>query len=635
MAHPDLLQFAGEVSIQAAADGSKTPRVNIVGYTGGLMSIPGWGNIAVDLQGLDASGQIAILADHDASLPGIVGHGTARIVGNQLLVSGELPQVTDAAKQIVELAKGGFAFQASVGVQPITRERIEAGASVTINSQTLTAGGTGLTLIRSGKLKEISIVALGADGNTSVSVAASLKGKKMTLSTSETSGDIKAAWDQPGLTETERVLARWNGMTFNDSNIRQQTERFLNAALGGSLTFADFERELLQARVRDLELKNIRADRPNAPAIQTSERNITESTLEAALLCHLGHENVSAKMLGDAVTQGARNLGLHSVHDIMRASLQHDGVATPIGRNEMIRAAFSTNSVAGILGNVANKISLEAYRAIPSVARVISKKLTANDFKTHTGYRLTGNATFEEVGNGGEIRHGTLGEASFSYKVATFAKMFGLTRQDIINDDLGKFEEVPRLLGRGSAMKLEQLFWTLVLANTGNFFHADNGNFITGAGSVLSITSLAAAVSALRQLVDANGDPISVLPKYLVVPPELEAIADQLFASTNIVYGGDTAVPDSNPFKGKYQPQVSPYLSNVNYAGNSATGWYLFGDPADVAAFGIAYLSGQENPTIEQAETDFDTLGIQFRGYHDFGVCQVDHSGAVKSKGAT
>ena len=74
-------------------------------------------------------------------------------------------------------------------------------------------------------------------------------------------------------------------------------------------------------------------------------------------------------------------------------------------------------------------------------------------------------------------------------------------------------------------------------------------------------------------------------------------------------------------------------MSNANYSGYSATGWYLFGAPTDVAAFGIAYLDGKETPTIEQADTDFNTLGIQFRGYLDMGVCQIDAAGAIKSSG--
>ncbi len=55
-----LLFAATEVEIVAA---SKVPTVNIVAYTGGLMSVSGWGPIVVDLKGIDASAeQIGILA---------------------------------------------------------------------------------------------------------------------------------------------------------------------------------------------------------------------------------------------------------------------------------------------------------------------------------------------------------------------------------------------------------------------------------------------------------------------------------------------------------------------------------------------------------------------------------------------
>ena len=93
-------------------------------------------------------------------------------------------------------------------------------------------------------------------------------------------------------------------------------------------------------------------------------------------------------------------------------------------------------------------------------------------------------------------------------------------------------------------------------------------------------------------------------------------------------------MPGANTFFGLAEPIVSPYLSNGNYSGYSATAWYLFGTPSDVAAFGIAYLDGKETPTIETADTDFNTLGTQHRGYFDFAVCQIDEKGAVKAAGA-
>ncbi len=630
----DLLHFQAGIEIRAAE--GKQPTFSGVVYSGGPMRVAGFGQVVVDIAGADLSGAVPVLVDHGETIDGLVGQGTATAHNGTILAHGTLTTATEAGAKVVALARSGVSLQASIGFAPDRREFIHAGATIMVNNQTITAGAGGLTIVRSGRLREISLVPIGADPDTNISIAAS-RGGKATSMPNETTITTP---DQPGMSAPQRVLARWTAATFHNAHIRQQLEPCLTAALSGDITFDDFDREVLRAQLRDAQLTAARSERPQGPAIHSSSRDLSGDAAEAALLCHLGHEGAAVKTLGEQATQAGRSLGLHSLHDILRAKMQHEGIDVPAARNDMIRAAFSTASIAGILGNAANKISVEAYRAVPSVARMVAKKLTANDFKDHTGYRLTGDSTFDELGPGGEIKHGSLTESSFSYRVATHARMFGLTRQDVINDDLGKFEEVPRLLGRGSATRLESLFWTLVLANTGSFFGAGNNNYIDGADTALSITGLAAAVTALRQLVDSNGDPISILPKYLVVPPELEAVADQLFASTNVVVSeastaSTVTVPDSNPFKGKYQPQVSPYLSNANYSGYSATGWYLFGDPGDVAAFGIAYLDGVENPIVEQADADFNTLGIQFRGYHDFGVCQVDSNGAVMSKGTT
>jgi len=74
-------------------------------------------------------------------------------------------------------------------------------------------------------------------------------------------------------------------------------------------------------------------------------------------------------------------------------------------------------------------------------------------------------------------------------------------------------------------------------------------------------------------------------------------------------------------------------LSNSHYTGNSSKAWYLLADPGDLPVIEVAVLNGQESPTIETAEADFSVLGIQMRGYHDFGVALQDARGGVKAKG--
>ena len=120
----DLSLKCSSVNVSAAA---KTPTINVLAYSGGMMSVPGWGPVVIDLAGLDLSNpHVGILSDHDASLKGIVGRGQAVVRDGKLLVMGTLADATEAAKQIIALAKTGFAFQASVGVSPTETKRIDS-----------------------------------------------------------------------------------------------------------------------------------------------------------------------------------------------------------------------------------------------------------------------------------------------------------------------------------------------------------------------------------------------------------------------------------------------------------------------------------------------------------------------------
>lgn len=438
----------------------------------------------------------------------------------------------------------------------------------------------------------------------------------------------------PTPTDAEQIQAAWDATTFHytDTTGYEHAQQALVAARAGKISFGDFQRELAEARANDSELYALRQSRPKAPATGGGSGVPSSQAVQAAAFLHVGHEAAGLDALGEQAMEAGRQLRCRHVLNLCEAALVAEGRDVPSHRDQMIRASFSTTNLPGILGNVANKILLDSYKAVPSVARIVAKKLSANDFKTHTGYRLGGDFTFQKVGASGELKHAVPSESSYPYSIDTYGRIFSLTRQNLIGDDLSAFEEIPRLIGRGAAVALEHAFWTLVLANTSNFFHTDNSNAI---GDSLDIDGLSAAVTAMRQFVDGEGVPVLVSPRYLVVPPELETTGDSLHTSTNIVVAGDTDVeqPDGNPHKGKYQPLVVPHLSNSNYTGYSTTAWYLFGIPDDVAAFGIAYLNGQESPVVEDAPLPGDVLGQAWRGYLDFGVCQIDAKGAVKSTG--
>ena len=436
---------------------------------------------------------------------------------------------------------------------------------------------------------------------------------------------VQAAWDS----------AQWH---YTDTGQYKHAHQAMVSAAAGRLPFEEFQAELQTCLMNDAELARIRAERPKAPAIHGSSRDYNPSSMavpEAALLCHLRAERVAAEVFGDQVTQAARDLHATSLVEILQAAFHAQQLTPPQGRDNLLKASFSTASIANVVSNVQNKMLLDQWQRLPLLSMKLAKQVSSKDFKQSTAVRLgVRSVAFDELGEGGEIHHGHLSDDAATFQLATYAKMYAVTRTALVNDDLGALADLPAAIARGAGLKLENLFWTLVLGNAGSFFGAGNSNYLT---DVLGTTGLAAAVKIMRNLVDADGEPMLVSPKFLVVPPTLEQTADTLYSSLNLAITGspDVEKPEGNPFLNKYEPVVSPYIENSNYTGYSTTQWYLFADPAagGAAAFLVAFLNNQTSPVIEQEDVSFERLGTQFRGYLDMAVAQLDVQGAVKSAG--
>ncbi|MDD4888322.1 MAG: hypothetical protein PHU85_00195 [Phycisphaerae bacterium] len=670
-APPAAIELAPEPVdwIQAAEGDPDAPkRFSMVAYTGGPMRVSAYMSpIVVDLAGLKAAAdEIPNLLNHD--LGQIVGHSQVEISAQRVKLAGVISGGGPAAQEVLVASRRGFPWKASIGARPEKVEYVEQGASAKANGRTFQGP---VQIIRAATLFEVSFVAVGADARTNVNVAAagaaSTKERNMDpkfsewlkangYDTPETLSEqqlvpLRAAFDAAqrppaGTAEASpkpdvHAIAAEALAEFRKGQAAE-TDRVARIRKACAGRHPEIEAKAIAdgASAEAAELEVLRAERPKGPAIHGSAPAPDQKVLEAGiLLAVMADEGRLVKAYGDQVLEQAHKFRRIRFKELMRICCAIDGHQVPqfdASSAELVKAAFSTVSLPGILSNVGHKVMLEAYTAVPALVDLLCKRLSASDFKTHTGYRLSGDFTMREVAPDGELEHATVDEATYTYAVKTYGRYFGLTRQMEVNDDLGAFAEIPRMIGRGAVLMKERLFWTLVHANTGNFFHSNNSNLIT---KVLGSVGLGLAAKALEEQTDDQGDPILVSGRYLVVPPALHETADELYQSTNLNTGGAATaekVPNRNRYAGRYEPQASPYLGNTSFhASASDIAWYLWGDPADVAAFGAAYLNGVAEPVVEEVELSGQYLGRAWRGYLDFGVCQADCRGAVKSTGAT
>jgi len=645
------IHFAAPVRIEAAAAG-KPRRLSIVGYGGGTMNVPSFGPIVVDLAGMKLPGSLPLLADHANAIASVIGSGTPTTDGKTLLVSGQVAD-TDAGRAVVALLESGTPLQASIGADPVERRPIPAGRSVAVNGRTIDGP---FTLIVKSTLREMTITPLGADSSTSVQLAARRQGVSM-KSFDEWVASL--GLDPAAITDTQRdeLQKAYDAMSeAAEEGAEEAAPANASAAWEGASILAENAPHLLArarrerwgvAKCNAAALESIRASRgsgpANANATNANGAAMSASHVEAAVMVRAGHEAAAVAAYGEQVVMQSRKLHRASFPDLLAAGMRAAGLTPPRDRDEMIRASLSGGEVAALLGNTANKVLESVWRTAPATWRSWCSVRSANDFKQHTSIRPTFAGALEALPEGGGIKHGTLGESTFTWGVHQFAKQYRLDRKAIINDDLSAFSEITPSLGKAALRALADLIYATLLANSGNFFHSSNGNVQTGGSSPLSSTSLATAVKQLRLQEDADGNALDIAPAVLVVPPAFEQTARGLLNSTEVLRDGSADLqPVGNTLQGLARLEVEARLENgctspvtgTTQAG-STTAWYLFGSPADVPMV-VGFLRGKESPTVEVFgfNSDPNHLAMSFRVVHDFGASLGDYRAAQRSAGA-
>lgn len=371
--------------------------------------------------------------------------------------------------------------------------------------------------------------------------------------------------------------------------------------------------------------------------------DFNEKTLEAAdryskrgLTIHgLMYDRIAAANM--SVSPGC------SPDELVEVAYRAERVLQDRERELKAAAGFSTISLSGTLSNVANKYLLRSYNMVDRVVRRLASERPSKDFKLMSGYRINALGDLLPLGPDGEIKHTQLLETGYTNQIETRARMLAMTREMQINDDLGAFLQLPQAFGRSAARTEEKTGWQEIQAAiaSGTFFTAGNGNLVP-AVAVLNVANLTTAKQQIRELTEtgADGEEFAMVQgRYLVTPPALDDTADELMNSRELMMEAtDTTataaarIATRNPHRGSFEPVGSAYFGASGFG--TDTQWLIASDPNDVAFLEFAFLQGQRNPVFQSAETDFNTLGMQWRIYRDFGWSRQDPNGAVYSAGA-
>lgn len=599
---PEMLAIRAEFGIQAAAESSSAPTFELLAYTGAAIR-QSWSRnpLVVDLAGMNVTRQaIPILWGHDSSIDAVLGQSASISTdGQQLIVAGELIGEGDTAQKVLALARRGMKFQASIGADTGRIENVGPGETVTVNGRDFQGP---ISVVRASALREVSIVLMGADASTSAAIAAEAN---------EGSDMADNANDKP----IEAIEAKVEATA--SVAVEPKTEQ---STAGLEAVVAELSRKVEAMQ----KLDEKRAERVALPAIHASEPVSGPKVIEAALCLQGGLPNVEKAFDGRVLEAADRVRRETSIGQVLVQAAKANGYTgsdrvTAGTLAPMLQASFATHDISNVLAAIVNKFLLAGFMAVEDSWRQISAVRSVSDFKGINLLRLNGSFKFQKVGNAGELKVAASSDTKRTVSADTWGITTQLTRQDIVNDDLSALSMVPQRIGRGAGLAMNDAIWTEFLASNSTYFQAASA----AAGNALSLSSLKTAATAYRKLTDPDGNPLGIAPKVLLVPPELELTAAELMTSALLVSGNTTASPNANVLQGRYRVVSSAYLT-------SATTWWLMADANDLPALDVVFLNGQQVPTIEQVQADYQMLGVALRGYMDFGVAKAESLAAYR-----
>ena len=305
----------------------------------------------------------------------------------------------------------------------------------------------------------------------------------------------------------------------------------------------------------------------------------------------------------------------------------------PRDRERLIARAFHTSSdFPLLLANAGNKMLEAGYAvAAPSYRRFFARK-RFNDFKAHSFLTAGDFPALAALREGGEITRGTISEKREQITPGTFARGVAVTRQMLVNDDLGAFSDFGTMIGRRIADWENATAYAVVNTASGDGPTLSEGNAavfgtaagrVNKAGSGTTVTALAlgAGFNGMKSQTSLDGLRLNIEPRFLVCSVIQEFVAAQ-FASSSVVPSAPGSV---NPFASRFE-----VISDANIPNNR---WYLFADPAAAPTYVYGYVGDNEVPQVRVGQP-MGVDGTVVEVVHDFAVGAIDYRGGWFNPGA-
>ncbi len=342
------------------------------------------------------------------------------------------------------------------------------------------------------------------------------------------------------------------------------------------------------------------------------------------------------RMAEDFLRRSGVNTSRFGSPDIARAAIGDPKALARMNISRSDPAYHTTGSFANLLLDASNKTLLAGYEEAPYTWNLWARQAgSVDDFKNINRIRFSESPDLEHVPENTEYKEGVMTDSKESYRVEKFGKMFSVTWETVVNDDLDAISRVPAMHGNAARRTQNKKVYEVLTSNptmgdgVALFGAHSSGSNTTGAAAAPSVTTLNAAFLAMRKQTGLNSDAIlNVVPRYLIVPVAYEATALELVNS--ISYNAANNNEGVKNIYGVGGPRNVTVIGEPVLDAASATVWYMAADPGQIDTVEISFLSGEESPVLE-SEWDFDKDCYKYKIRQTFGVKAIDWRGLFRN----
>ncbi len=301
-----------------------------------------------------------------------------------------------------------------------------------------------------------------------------------------------------------------------------------------------------------------------------------------------------------------------------------------VGQSFVRAGQFGTSDFANVLGNTASKAMLIGFEEAPETWREWCRVGSLSDFKVADRVNISSFSDLEEVLESEEYQRGAMSDLKETIQLGTYGKMFPISRQAIINDDLNAFTQIPRKMGRAANAKVGDLAYNLLIDNSAlnqdgtALFDAGHNNLGTpGAISETTLDEFGQLMYAQTSPAPRTGETgrrLNIEPRHLLVPRNLLNTA--LKVTNAAIPPGETAF---NTQRGQWN-----VITDGRLGADSTTEYYALADQNVHDTFEIAFLDGVDEPFLD-SEDGWDIDGVEYKVRIDAAAAVLDFRGACRN----